>query len=434
MHLKILTSGELYHMSYTKHDYWFFLVDCNQFFVSCEQAFNPRLLKKATVVLSNNDGCVVARSQEAKDLGIPMGIPLFKIQDTIKKHNVNVLSSNFELYGDMSLRVMQTLGYFSPDIEEYSIDEAFLKMHEDNPLDVAKRIKFIIQKNTGIPVSVGVGRTKTLAKIANDIAKKQKEGVYKLDQDVDETLKKMPVIDVWGVGKNLAAQLKSHQIYTAFDLKSSDDSFIRSKFSIVLLRTVLELRGIECLNFSDMPKHKKSITSSKSFGKPITQIIELEEALSSYVATAVAKLRRDKSKAKTICIFLTTSRFKEDFYYNYQIINLPKSSDYTPEIISYAKIALNKIFIDGYAYKKVGITLLDLSSKNTTATDFFDTSKEIDEKRNKVMNVIDSITEKIGKNSVYFAAQGIQKEWMAKKELRSNRYTTKWDELLTIKI
>jgi DNA polymerase V len=421
-------------MSSTKHDHWFLLVDCNQFFVSCEQAFNPRLLKKAVVVLSNNDGCVVARSQEAKDIGIPMGVPLFKVQDTIKKYNVNVLSSNYELYGDMSMRVMQMLRQFSPDIEEYSIDEAFLKIDEDNPVDVAKKVKFIVQKNTGIPVSIGIGRTKTLAKMASDIAKKQKAGVYKMDQDMDETLKKMPVIDIWGVGKNLAAQLKSHQIYTAFDLKSSDDSFIRSKFSIVLFRTVLELRGINCLNFKDTPHHKKSITSSKSFGKLITHIQELEEALSSYVAIAVAKLRREESKVRTLCVFLTTSRFKEDFYYNYQLINLPKSSDYTPEIISYAKTALKKIFIEGYAYKKVGITLLDLSPKNAVATDFFDSYKEVDEKRTKVMNVIDSITEKIGKNSIYFAAQGIQKEWISKKELRSSRYTTKWDEILTIKI
>jgi DNA polymerase V len=250
------------------------------------------------VVLSNNDGCVVARSQEAKDIGIPMGAPLFKIQDIIRKHNVHVLSSNFELYGDMSMRVMQTLAQFAADIEEYSIDEAFLKIDEDNPLGVAKRIEYIVEKHTGIPVSIGIGRTKTLAKIASEIAKKQKAGVYKLEQDIDETLRKMPVIDVWGVGKNIAAQLKSYQIYTALDLKNSDDSFIKSKFSVVLLRTVLELRGIKCLDFKDMPQHKKSITSSKSFGRPITRMQELEEALSSYVATAVIKLRKEEQQSK----------------------------------------------------------------------------------------------------------------------------------------
>ncbi|MBM3207481.1 MAG: Y-family DNA polymerase [Chlamydiae bacterium] len=421
-------------MSFTRHKHWYFLIDCNQFFVSCEQAFNPKLMKAPTVVLSNNDGCVVSRSQEAKNIGIPMGAPLFQILDLVKRHNVNTLSSNFELYGDMSLRVMQTLSLFSPDIEEYSIDEAFLKITEDDPIILAKQIKNTVHKHTGIPVSVGIGQTKTLAKVASDIAKKEKDGVFLLSGDADIELKKIPVIDIWGVGKNIAAGLKSYQIYTAFDLKNADDSYIRQKFSVVLLRTALELRGIECLSFDEIPKSKKSITCSKSFGRPVTEIKELDEALSSYTSRATGRLRKDGSVAKVVHVFLTTSRFKEDFYYNYQILTLPFPSDYTPDIIRCAKNALRKIFIEGYSYKKVGITLLDISPKHTPQSDFFDNVDKDTGKKNKVMMVIDSIKDKMGKNSIYFASEGIQKDWEAKKELCSPKYTTRWDELLKIKI
>ncbi|NDD57895.1 MAG: Y-family DNA polymerase [Chlamydiae bacterium] len=418
----------------TKPSHLYFLVDCNQFFVSCELAFRPDLLNTPTVVLSNNDGCVVARSKEAKQIGIPMGVPLYQIETIIHRHNVNIFSSNFELYGDMSFRVMQTLAMFSPDIEEYSIDEAFLKIQTDNPLKIAQEIKQKVFQNTGIPVSVGVGPTKTLSKLANDIAKKTTEGCSLIDPLQAHSFRKVAVGEIWGIGKKIAAQLESFHIRTAFDLLQADETFIKKKFSVILLRTVLELKGIECLTFDEIPSPKQSITSSKSFGKPVYALSELEEAICTYTAKAGMKLRKDHSFVKQICVFISTSRFQDDLYYNYQIINLPQETDYIPHLMQYAKKALSKIFIEGVAYKKAGVSLLDLSRKKCLQPDFFSPPILTNEKQEKAMKVLEQIKGKMGKQSIYFASEGIEKSWLAKKELCSNRYTTRWNELLTIHI
>lgn len=362
-----------------------------------------------------------------------MGAPAFQLQEQFKRYRVHALSSNFELYGDMSRRVMHTLSQFSPEMEEYSIDEAFLVMQSDNPLKIASHIRNIVYKNTGIPVSIGIGKTKTLAKVAGDLAKKQPSGCFILDDKIDEVLANLAVIDIWGIGRRLAAQLKSYGIYTALELKKADDTWIQKLFSVVLLRTVWELRGIECLEYHQEESARKSITSSRSFGRVVTELKELEEAVSAYMAKAAEKLRNDESIAKQICVFIHTSRFQEDSYYNYQIISLPQGSDYTPELIACAKKALSKIFRPGLAYKKVGVTLLDLSPKDQQQRDLFSTY-EANEKQTRAMHVLDKIQHKMGRESISFASEGIEKSWKMKKGNSTPRYTTSWEEILTIKI
>jgi len=376
----------------------------------------------------------VSRSKEAKEIGIPMGAPAFQIQELVKRYNVYALSSNFDLYGDMSLRVMQTLSTFSPDMEEYSIDEAFLQITSCDPLCIAIEIKNTVYKNTGIPVSVGIGKTKTLAKVAGDLAKKKADGCFVLHNNVDETLQSLTVEEIWGVGRRLSTQLKSYRIFTALDLKNADDTWIKNVFSVVLLRTVWELRGIECLKYQEGETSRKSITSSRSFGKPVTELKDLEEAVSSYMAKAATKLRNDGSVASQVCVFINTSRFKEDSYYNYQILTLPQATDYTPHLVSFAKQALHHIFKPGYVYKKAGITLLNLSPKGSIQTDLFAKRPADDTKHTKAMSVLDKIQHKMGKESISFASEGIEKSWKMKKESSSPRYTTRWDEILTIKI
>lgn len=421
-------------MSSTNLKAYYFLVDCNQFYVSCEQLFNPLLLSKPTVVLSNNDGCVVARSKEAKQIGIPMGAPIYQLQEIVRRHDVQMLSANFELYGDMSHRVMQTLSSFSPDIEEYSIDEAFLLIECDDPLSLAKRMKAKVYKDTGIPVSIGIGATKTLAKLASDRAKKERDGCLELSSDSDPILSIIDVGEVWGVGSRLSATLKSYRILSALDLKRADDTWIKNYFSVLLLKTVWELRGIPCLQIEEVAPKKKSITSSKSFGRAVMSLKELEEALCSYIATASLKLRKQELIAQRLLCFIATSSFKEPFYSNYKIISLPEPTDYNPLLMQYGKRALHSIFIEGYEYKKVGVTLLDLSDKGCIQTDLFQISAAENKKHKRAMQVLDSIQHKMGKKAICYASEGIEKPWHAKKKNSSPRYTTCWEEILTIHI
>jgi DNA polymerase V len=421
-------------MSSTNYNDYIFLVDCNQFYVSCEQVFNPKLMSTPTVVLSNNDGCVVARSKEAKAIGIPMGAPLFQIQKLIQTNKVNVLSSNFELYGNMSFRVMQTLYQFSSDMEEYSIDEAFLFVTCQDPLSLAREIRKTVYQHTGIPVSIGIGLTKTLAKVAGDLAKNTKDGLFALTENVDHVLIDLPIMDIWGVGKKIATQLKSYHIHTALMLKQADDTWIKKIFSVVLLRTVWELRGTRCLQTEDVNIPRQSITCSKSFGKAITVLRDLEESVSSYMAQAAVRLRRDESLTKQILVFIYTSRFQDDYYSNYQAMTLPEATDYTPMLLTYAKAALHKIFIEGYAYKKAGVTLLDISPKTCVQQDLFASSMSTNIKHKKAMQVLDQIQGKMGRGAITFASEGIDPTWKSKKKQITPCYTTRWDDILTIKI
>jgi DNA polymerase V len=397
-------------------------------------AFNPRLLATPTVVLSNNDGCVVARSKEAKAIGIPMGAPLFKVQPLIDRYNVNVLSSNFELYGDISFRIMQIIHSFGDNVEEYSIDEAFIEIDAIDPEAVAAKIRATILQHTSIPVSIGIAKTKTLAKIASEIAKKKDCGYFLMEPaGCDGVLEKLAVADVWGVGSRLAVQLKSYGIFSAYQLKIADDSWIKKLFSVVLLRTVLELRGQRSVNLQIDTALKKSITCSKSFGAAVTTLSDIHEALSCYAGKACTKLRRQGLAATRVQVFISTSRFTEDYYSDYRMVKLKQATDYTPSIIKEALTMAASLFIEGLTYKRVGITLLDLVGKKAVEQDLFhDTSKA--EKHTLAMHAFDSIQKKMGRKAITFASEGIDKKWQAKKESLSCRYTTRWDEILTINI
>lgn len=418
-------------MSSTNRAELFFLIDCNSFFVSCERVFNPKLWGKPVVVLSSNDGCVVARSKEAKKLGIPMGAPAFQYKQLFRDRGVFVYSSNFTLYGDISQRVMQVIQQFSSDYEIYSIDEAFLSITTDDPLSIAREIRARVLRWTGIPVSVGIAPTKTLAKVANHIAKKDEQGVHLLHDpiEIDRTLAQFPLDDIWGIGRNLSRRLKGHGIFTPLQFKNSADTWIQKSFSVVLLKTALELRGISCLPLDEVEAPNKSITCSRSFGSPVTTLFQLEEAISSYTARAAEKLREQGLSASFLTVYLTTSPFIADPYSNSATASIPEPTDYTPQLITIAKKCLQGIFREGYSYKKVGVILNDLSSKTAHQLDLFSTPTP---NRGRAMDVLDQINGVYGRNALQFAAEGIEKPWKMRRCHTSARFTTHWDELLTV--
>lgn len=409
----------------------FALIDCNNFYVSCERVFNPRLWNKPVVILSSNDGCVIARSNEAKALGIPMGAPAFQYDHLFKSHHVIVQSSNFTLYGDMSYRVMETLAQFSADMEIYSIDEAFLLLEKAAD---AQNIKKIVYQWTGIPVSVGIASTKTLAKLANRYAKKYLplEPYFLLDESNRAAiLKKFTVEDVWGIGRQISSSLRSRAIYTAWDLCQLDDAWIKKRFSVVVLRTVWELRGISCLPLQEVAASKKSIVCSRSFSSDITQKEELAEALSDFTARAAEKLRKQGSLASFVEVFLNTNRFKEGCYFNAAQVVLQQPTDYTPRLIHSAKNALHRIFKEGLAYKKIGVLLGGIISGRFHQQDFLYTEGPPLEKQEKLMQLMDQTNAKYKKNMIRLAAQGVEGA-ASRRSCCSDRYTTNWDNILLI--
>ena len=324
----------------------FFLIDCNNFFVSCERIFNPKLVGKPVVVLSNNDGCVISRSNEAKALGIGMGQAAFECESIIKKHNVYVFSSNFTLYADISARVMQTLAELATDIEVYSIDEAFLYVHPSrNGTDYGQYMRMLVKQRTGIPIAIGIGQTKTLAKIANKLAKKkpQYNGVFDITNhpDTDTLLASLPVRDVWGVGRQYEKLLLSAGITTPRDLKYAPDKWVRKKMTIVGLKTVMELRGIACIDLAEEIPAKQSITVSRSFGRLVTTKREVQEAIATYIIRAAQKLRKDKLLASVVTVFVSTSRYHDQQrYFNSMSVVCPLATDYTPHLLEAAEICL----------------------------------------------------------------------------------------------
>ena len=416
----------------------FALVDCNNFFVSCERVFNPWLCERPVVVLSNNDGCVVARSNEAKALGIPMGAPFFQYKDICTKHRVIVLSSNFSLYGQLSQRVMQTLGSFSPDMEIYSIDEAFLLFPEEPPSATTELIRKTVHQWTGIPVSIGIAPTKTLAKIANRYAKKHmpQQGFFYLnDPNIRmDVLDRTPVGDVWGIGQRLASVLHSKGIRTAWEFACADDIWIKKQLSVVGLRTAWELRGISCLVLDEISPAKKSIICSRSFGSEIYAEDEIAESLSNYVSSAVEKLRNQESLTSALEVFIYTNRFKQDYYSNSISIVLPQPTDYIPLLIHYAKYGLHKIFKNGCGYKRAGIMLSGIVPKKSFQQDLFVENKILNKKQDVVMNMMDQINEKYGRRTIKFAAQGVSPASKSQCNRRTARFMTCWNEILKIKI
>lgn len=418
----------------------FALVDCNNFYVSCERAFDPSLEKRPAVVLSNNDGCVIARSAEAKALGIGMGTPMFKCIDVIKKNRIAVFSSNYALYGDMSRRVMQTLEQFTDRMEVYSIDEAFLRLDSMPYRDLDKyavEIRRTVRQWTGIPVSIGVGETKTLAKIASRIAKKDisKQGVFNLVNysDVDRILEKINIEDVWGVGRQYKKMLRENGINNAKQLKYSERKWIARKMTVKGERTLLELRGKSSIPLEEVVVSKKAICTSRSFGRPIVSKDEMRSVITEYATRAAEKVRRQKSAASFLMVFITTNPFKnEPQYANYRQMRLPVSTDNTLEIVNFACSLFEDIFRKGYKYKKAGILLSQLIPSSEVQQNLF-TDKEAAEKRKTLMSTIDKINALWGKDRIRVASAGFDKPWAMRREMKSPEYTTCWSEIPVVK-
>jgi DNA polymerase V len=421
----------------------FAIVDCNNFYVSCERVFDPSLRNKPVVVLSNNDGCIVARSNEVKNAGIPMGIPYFKVKDELTEINCVVLSSNYALYGDMSRRIMETLAEFTNNLEIYSIDEAFLSLDHINAdalTDFGYQIKEIIYQNTGIPVSVGIAQTKTLAKLANEIAKKdgrknnQYKGVINLYQNhnVDQYLKITPVGDIWGVGRKYNKLLEKNNLLNVYDLIQTSDLWIKKHLTIQGLRMVKELRGIPCLDLETVLDPKKGIISSRSFSKKIERLLELQEAVATHASRIGEKLRKQNSVAGEIYVFLMANRFKTDSYYKSLSLKLPTQTNYTPELIKHALIVLDKIYKKGLLYQKAGVMSYNISSDKSIQLNLFDTPNPAFQRQEKIMQVLDKLNQKYGKNTLKLATLGMKQAWQMRSQMRSPRYTTVWNELLKV--
>ncbi|HEY9826948.1 MAG TPA: Y-family DNA polymerase [Stenomitos sp.] len=410
------------------------LCDCNSFYASCEVVFAPHLQGKPVIVLSNNDGAVVARSLEAKRIGIPMGEPLFKIQHLIKQHHVQVFSSNYSLYGDMSQRVMQALAQFTPELEIYSIDEAFLSLDNFRQLDFFKHglnIKATVHKWTGIPVSIGIAPTKVLAKVAGDLAKKDAQGVFLLPEQYTEILAATPIADIWGIGRSHSKSLPAYGIETALDLRNANLNWIKQRYGVVMQRLVLELRGQRCFELELSPPTKKTITVSRSFSQKVTELSELKEAVATYTSRACEKLRRFELTTDALQIFVRTSHFEQTYYGNSITLSLPSSSDSTPEVLHFALKGCERIYRPGERYAKAGVILLGLRPKSERQLSLWDAPAT--SKSDALMQVIDSINQQFGKGAIRFAAAGLKQTWSMKQERRSPRYTTRWDELPQVK-
>ncbi|MCD4664207.1 MAG: Y-family DNA polymerase [Bacteroidales bacterium] len=416
----------------------FALVDCNNFYTSCEKIFYPALEGKPVAVLSNNDGCVIARSEEAKAAGIKMGVPVFEISEIIEKNNVHVFSTNYALYGDISQRVMNTLVQLTPEIEIYSIDEAFIDLSGIPKNELNKqglKIKQTVKKWTGIPVSVGIAPTKTLAKIANHIAKKNKEynGIFDFvnHTDKDSLLKTFPVNDIWGVGEKYAGFFNRNKICTAYDLKTADENRIKEHLGVMGQRLVLELRGTVCYPINVNPDNKKEICTTRSFGHSVESYAELEQATTSYVTKVAEKLRKQNSYAQALLIFIMTNKYaKGPRYVNYKIVKLPTPTNQTSELIHYAVIALKNLYKKGYKYKKSGVIVSDVIPAEGTQSILWDDKNR--NKNKKILQVIDKINQQAGIEKVKFAIQGTDKTWKMKQDNLSPRYTTKWSNILIV--
>ena len=411
------------------------LVDCNSFYVSCERLFNPSIAKKPVVVLSNNDGCVISRSAEAKILGIKMGEPYFKVEKIVKKNDVKIFSSNYSLYGDISRRVMRTLKQFSSEIEIYSIDEAFLNLSSikhENLLEYGYQIKKTVLKWTGIPTSIGIATTKTLSKAANHIAKKDLSGVVNLinKKKIEEILKQIRINDVWGVGKQLTKFYIKNGVNTAYDLRNISTNWIKKNTNVLGSRTVMELQGIPCISLDSHEKKRKNCCVSRSFGRKVTKLEELKESITTHCLNAAEKIRNDNQTTKKITVFIRTSPFqkKNHYYANAKNIDLPIRTNDSIELIKQALIGLKYIYKKGYRYQKSGIILSELKDITVYKKNLF---SEIlsEEKRTSLMKAIDRTNFKYGRNVLSIAQAGLKKKRNIKKQ-HSSKIDTACFELL----
>ncbi len=413
------------------------LADCNNFYASCERVFEPRLEGKPVIVLSNNDGCVVARSQEAKELGIAMGEPVFKCREIIKRHDVIVRSSNYTLYDDMSRRVVQSIMTFIPDIEIYSIDEVFLDLQpliNRDLMAICHRTCRSVLSWTGIPISIGMGSTKTLAKLANRIAKKRVEtgGVYCMPEDeaaMNRDLESTDIEDVWGIGRRWGRRFRQIGVGTAMDLARMPAMEVRRQFNVIAMRTALELRGEPCQDVQEVSTQRRTMVRSRSFGRMVTTWEELSEAIASHASRAAEKLRAEDSVAGQISVFLHTNRFREDMpqYHRNGTRELLPATNVTPVILEAARTIGRTLFREGFHYKKAGVMLGDITHGGGQGGLFDQRDHGRDE---RLMKTLDRINDRMGPGTLHAAATGLQRrEWHMKRENRSPRYTTCWDDI-----
>lgn len=418
------------------------LVDCNNFYASCEKVFDPTIFHSPVVILSNNDGCIIARSGEAKKMGIPMGAPYFKVVDSLKAAHVAVRSSNYPLYGDMSERVMQVLQRFSPQVERYSIDEAFVDLDHvalDNLVSYGYEIKRTVQQWTGIPVSVGIASTKTLAKIANHVAKKQEQ--YQgccsfMDWSpavLDEFLQQLPVKEVWGIGYSLAKLLEKHGIASAYDLKVKPLSQVRKLMSVLGERIALELQGTSCLPLEVMWKPRKGIMYTRGFGRDIRTLGEMEEAIATYTLRAWQKLARQSSQISCLSIAIRSNRFSEKQPYRSlsKSISFPATGDIRI-LTKHALAALRLVFQPGIAYHKAGVFFYGIESQSNKQLSFLDIPEYTQQKYDKLNQALTSINKKFGAEKLHFAIQGMKQAWNMKQDYKSKSFTTKIEELMIV--
>lgn len=414
------------------------LVDANNFYVSCERVFQPHLINRPVVVLSNNDGCIIARSNEAKELGLRMGAPLFKNEHLVEAYDVAVYSSNYALYGDMSQRVMGALHEFTPDVEIYSIDEAFMALEPDGARTLCSQgieIRDKVKKWTGIPVSIGIAQTKTLAKIANRFAKKSlaAQGVLDLTPLPEQTaaLEETAVEDVWGVGPAYSKMLKAAGVTTARKLRDADCRWIRKRMTVVGARIVEELRGVQCLPLEQCPPQKKSITCSRSFGMLTNSLEDLREAVSLYMTRAAERLRRFRLSARVVTVFIMTNRFSTDPQYSNSItFDLAYSTDVTDELLGWALKGLEQIYRPGFNYKKAGVMLSHLVPADQQSKRLFGDARY--ERSRELMQAVDEINKRYGRDVVRFGVVKPDGHWQTKFLKRSRCYTTRLKEALRV--
>lgn len=413
-------------------------MDCNNFYASCERVFNPKWEKRPVGVLSNNDGCIIARSNELKEAGIPMGAPYFKWRKQLESIEAVVVSSNYALYGDMSARVMSTLGEFTAEMEIYSIDEAWLDLtgFDTAMLDAyGREIVAKTKQYTGIPVSMGIAPTKVLAKIANRICKKRKVPgqVFNLGsaEALDDVLAAIAVEDVWGIGRRWADSLKARHIFTAKDLRDAEPKAMRQQYSVVMERLILELRGIPCLEFEDI-EPKKNIMASRSFGQKITEKTDLLEAVATHASRAGQKLRQQDSVCAAIQVFIRSSRFnpKEHQYAKAATVAFPVATADTRRLIAASARGIEQIYRPGIRYAKAGVMLLDISSAAVCQQSLFTAGDS--EKSARLMATVDQLNQTFGKKSVFFAREGTQQAWAMKRQNVTPAYTTKWSDLVVV--
>ncbi len=417
----------------------FALVDCNNFYVSCERVHNPLLTGKPVIVLSNNDGMPVSRSNEAKAIGIGMAQPAFELKELIQKHDVRVFSSNYTLYGDMSRRVMDTLRQFSPQVEEYSIDEAFVSLRGfggKNLTDYGREIKTLVYQWTGIPVSVGIAPSKTMAKLANRIAKKSKKANGVLDlmntRYREKALRLVGVEDIWKCGPSRAALFKSNGIQTAWDLSQAPLEWVDKKVGVEGTRMVRELRGEPCIPLEPKKPAKKRVGCAKSFGTKVESLDVIKEGLASHIAECTLRLRKERQVANVMRLYLNTNPFSNGPQYGNGIeVRLPLPTDETGELIRWANQAIERIYKPGYDYKAVHVDLDELTPNSEIQENLFisrDRPREV-----KLMGALDKVNQVFGAGRLRFLAEGLMKNWNTRFEHRSPRYTTRWDELLTVR-